>query len=262
MRTCVLFLVVVAGFASSRAAFSQSSDASHVTAKTSGSQSPVVPGSSNKIIYDNRTYTKVEPNASKDTRLLLQGKSKTYLGSGLSWNDILIPAKDRVPASACGSEGGVVTVFAGSGPGAFTCKENSSCILLQDSAQAQQSSSLKNSANLLSLEWVGGSFLINGKLLGSDRKPIALFQENNIYTYDSEQAGLVERPDPATLRMVDANGDELLYIRYANTRSLILRGKFYSESGSLVVDENKIVIGARASFSGSCFSENHIGIAF
>jgi hypothetical protein len=253
-----LILVGVLAICPSHPGFGQGS-----TAKSHGAKSPAIVGDHNTVIYVEKTYlVETTPQASPRTRRVLREKAKVFLGKGWSGNGLLLPAKDPNPMSSCKQPPKSLTIYFGKGPGEISCSTRNSCVLIGDNSKEGNQTDANSPSSLLSLVKVGGSYQLEGKILGPSGRVVALFINNKIYTYRPE-ISMVNRPDPASLKILDTQGDVIFNLRYLNPHAMSLSGIFYLQSGrALTISDNLVSITGSATFPGICLDDNGSGIRF
>jgi hypothetical protein len=79
---------------------------------------------------------------------------------------------------------------------------------------------------LLAFSKKGDELAISGHVLNANGEVVAVIDRNNEFHLVGGKFAYSERPDLSTLRVVELKKQELLYIRFANANTIILRGIF------------------------------------
>lgn len=158
--------------------------------------------------------------------------------------ELLRAGDDPMPNTSCVSLP-LDAVYAMLGRAAFYYPVGSTSMVLISSRTA---------APILTVDWVDKGIAITtpvydtkGALIGKvDKNSFRALTQDNSY---------VRRGDLSTLAIYDAQGDELLYVHYANRRTIRVRGTFMGSSVKVVFSEDKINIGNMiVSAAQSCMS--------
>jgi hypothetical protein len=79
---------------------------------------------------------------------------------------------------------------------------------------------------LLAFSKNGDKLVINGDVLDANGEVVAVIDRDNEFHLVGGKYAYSERPDLSTLRVVGLKKQELLYIRFANANTIVLRGIF------------------------------------
>ncbi|HEY8205140.1 MAG TPA: hypothetical protein VIF81_10470 [Pyrinomonadaceae bacterium] len=107
--------------------------------------------------------------------------------------------------------------------------------------------------NIISFSRGAGGVFMNARVYSIANNVVAQVTDNEIFINPGNLFH-PERPDWHTLRIKDNTGAELLFVRYVNRRTILIRGTFYTACGPILVNAKDMQFGGN-SFGGMCMGE-------
>jgi hypothetical protein len=105
---------------------------------------------------------------------------------------------------------------------------------------------------LLSLKKTDAGITVSARVISSNNKVVAQITDNEFYVNPSQYFRMERAEDWHTLRVIDGEGAQVLYVRYMNPTTIKVLGSFYTPNGpATIVTEEKLTVGM-ATFRGGC----------
>jgi hypothetical protein len=149
---------------------------------------------------------------------ILKAAAKRSLGDENKWQGLLLPAHDKLPEICPWESSKIhtpVVLRVSAGTNGVVCHSLPCNIIQSDTTE------------FLKIDGRAGAITVGAKVLDKDGNIIVTIEKNRFYVNRNRTYRTPIREDASSLKVFDEKGDVAFDIRYADSKTLIVRGIFH-----------------------------------